>query len=143
MEMSEASTAFELPLTIEPGDFDELGHVNNVIYLGWVQEAAVAHWRTLASQEDQAKLVWVVLRHEIDYRQAAVPGDAIIARTWVGPASRIRFERHTELLRARDRRLLAVAHTWWCPLDAATGRPASVSAEVRALFSAESAGETI
>jgi len=62
----------------------------------------VAHWTAAAPAADQAKLLWVVVRHEIDYQQAAFLGDGIIARTWVGSASRIRFERFTELLRARD-----------------------------------------
>ena len=76
-----------------------------------------------------------MLRHEIDYKQAAHAGDGIVARTWVGGASGLRFERHTELLRASDRGRLAKALTIWCPIDASTGRPAAVSAEVRALFS--------
>jgi acyl-CoA thioester hydrolase len=81
------------------------------------------------------KLLWVVVRHEIDYKQPAYLGEEIIARTWVGTASRIRFERHTELLRARDRCLLAKALTLWCPIDVQTGKPTNVSAEVRAGFS--------
>ena len=133
--MSESAEAFELPISIEPADIDELGHVNNVTYVRWVQDAAVAHWRAAAPPEDQAKLVWVVLRHEIDYKQAALPGDEIIARTWVGSATRVRFERLTEVHRAADRVLLASARTLWCPLSRETGRPAAVSPEVRARFS--------
>ena len=126
---------FELAIPVQAADIDELGHVNNVTYLRWVQEAAVAHWRAAAPAADQEKLRWVVVRHEIDYRQPALPDDEIIARTWVGTASRVRFERHTELLRAADRRLLARARTLWCPVDVRTGKPAVVSAEVRASFS--------
>jgi acyl-CoA thioester hydrolase len=126
---------FELPLAVEPGDIDELGHVNNVTYLRWVQEVAVAHWKAASRPSDQAALRWVVLRHEIDYKLAAHIDDGIIARTWVGTASRLRFERHTELLRASDRALLARALTVWCPIDARTGKPAVVSPEVRASFS--------
>ena len=84
--MSEPVEAFELPISIEPADIDELGHVNNVTYVRWVQDAAVAHWRAAAPAEDQDKLVWVVLRHEIDYKQSAFPGDHVVARTWVGSA---------------------------------------------------------
>ncbi len=127
--------AFELPLAVEAADIDALGHVNNVVYLRWVQEAAVAHWNALAPEADRRKLRWIVLRHEIDYKQPARLGETIVARTWVGAASRLRFERHTELLRASDRSLLARALTVWCPIDAGTGRPAAVSAEVRARFS--------
>jgi len=127
--------AFELAIPVEPADIDELGHVNNVTYVRWVQDAAVAHWRAAAPPADQAKLRWIVLRHEIDYKQAAHLGDEIIARTWVGTASRVRFERHTEILRAADRSLLAKARTLWCPIAVDTGRPVAVSPQVRASFS--------
>ncbi|MGA2041652.1 MAG: acyl-CoA thioesterase [Bryobacteraceae bacterium] len=133
--MSETLPAFEMALTVEPGDIDVLGHVNNVIYLRWVQDVAVAHWTAFAPAADLEKRVWVVLRHEIDYKQPACLGDRIIARTWVGHASRLRFERHTEVLRAADRAVLAKALTLWCPLDAATRKPAGVSEEARARFS--------
>ena len=82
-------------------------------------------------------MVWVVLRHEIEYKQPARLGDAIIARTWVGAASRLKFERHTEVVREVDGRLLAKARTLWCPIDSATGRPSPVSPEVRASFSSD------
>ena len=134
--MNTEPSPFELAIPVEPADIDELGHVNNVTYLRWVQDVAVAHWRAAAAVEDQARLVWVAVRHEIDYKHPAHLGDGIIARTWVGTASRIRFERHTELLRASDRRLLAKARTLWCPIDAATGMPARVGTDVRARFSA-------
>jgi len=126
---------FELTIPVEAGDIDELGHVNNVAYLRWVQDVAAAHWRAQASAEDQARLRWVVVRHEIDYKHPARFGDRIVASTWVGTASRIRFERHTELLRSGDRCLLAKARTLWCPIDAATGKLTSVGPDVRLRFS--------
>jgi acyl-CoA thioester hydrolase len=125
-----------MAIAVEPADIDGLGHVNNVVYLRWVQDIAIAHWRAAAPAADQAKLLWIVVRHEIDYKQAARLGDTIRARTWVGAATRIKFERHTELRRASDGVLLAKARTVWCPIDAVTGKLASVSAEVRAAFSA-------
>ena len=133
--MDQARKMFELPISIQEADIDQLGHVNNVTYLRWVQEAAIAHWQAEAPAADQAALAWVVVRHEIDYKRAAFLQDGIIARTWVGTASRHRFERHTELLRAADQRLLAKARTLWCPIDARTGRPTDVSAELRSRFS--------
>jgi len=133
--MSNAAEPYELPIDVQPEDIDELGHVNNVTYLRWVQEAATAHWRAVAAPADQEQLYWVVVRHEIDYLHPAMPGDRIVARTWVGAATRIKFDRHTELLRERDRKPLARARTVWCPIDARTGKPTTVSAEVRAVFS--------
>lgn len=132
--MSPASQAFEMTLAVEASDLDQLGHVNNVTYVRWVQDVAVAHWQAVAPAADQAKVRWIVLRHEIDYLQQAFAGDGIVARTWVGSASRVRFERFTELLRAADRVPLAKARTMWCPIDAERHRPVAVSAAVRACF---------
>jgi len=126
---------FEQAVRVEPADIDTLGHVNNVVYLRWVQAVAAAHWRALAPAEEQAALVWVVTRHEIDYKHPAGPGDEVVARTWVGEAEGLRFERHTEVVRRADGKLLARARTVWCPIDARTGRPRRVSPEVRGLFS--------
>jgi acyl-CoA thioester hydrolase len=133
--MSEAGEPFELPIRVAQADIDELGHVNNVTYVRWVQDAAVAHWTAVAPAAERARLFWLVLRHEIDYKQAAQLNDEILARTWVGAATRVRFERHTEILRARDRCVLARARTLWCPIDAVTRRPTTVTAEVRSRFS--------
>jgi acyl-CoA thioester hydrolase len=130
---------YELSIEILDSDIDQLGHVNNVTYVRWVQDAAVAHWSSAAPAEVQATLLWVVMRHEIDYKRPALRGDQIIARTWVGAASRLAFDRHTEILRASDRKLLAQARTVWCPIDAHTRRPTEVSAEVRERFSLPSA----
>jgi acyl-CoA thioester hydrolase len=131
----DAPEAFELPLAVAPEDIDELGHVNNVNYLKWVQQVAAAHWSALAPAEDLERIAWVVLRHEIDYRKPARSGDAIVARTWVGPATKLSYERHTQILRAGTRELLAQARTLWCPVDRTSGRPAQISAGAQAIFS--------
>jgi acyl-CoA thioester hydrolase len=126
---------------VEAQDIDERGHVNNTVYLRWVQDVATAHWQAAATAEQRTAIAWVVLRHEIDYRHPALPGDQILARTWVGPASGLSFERHTELLRAADQQLLARARTVWCPVDALSGRPRRVTGDLRARFSAPDSGE--
>ena len=106
-----------------------------MVYLRWVQEVAVAHWEVIASPEAQAAIGWVVLRHEIDYTAPAVLGDEVELRTWVGKATRLTFERFTEIRRKSDGQLVAKARTLWCPIDPNTGKPARVSAEVRTRFS--------
>jgi len=126
---------FEVSIPVQAADIDQLGHVNNVVYLRWVQEAAVAHWRAAATVTQQAAVAWVVIRHEIDYKRAARMGEDVIARTWVGTASTHAFERHTEIVRATDRSLLARARTLWCPIDMRSGRPIRVDHEVRERFS--------
>lgn len=126
---------FTLPVEVQPEDIDALGHVNNVVYLRWAQDAAVAHWQAAAPPEAQQRLVWVVVRHEIDYLRPARLGDRVWVRTWVGGASRFRFERHTEIVRASDEAVLARVRTLWCPLDRQTRRVTEVGPEVRARFS--------
>lgn len=130
---------FEHPIAVQQADIDELGHVNNVVYLRWVQEAAIAHWTAAATAEDQARVSWIALRHEIDYKAPALPGDAIIARTWVGAAEGHKFERLTEILRAADGKVLAKARTLWCPVARLTGKLTRVSAAIRGNFSSQPA----
>ena len=128
---------FELAIAIKPSDIDEMGHVNNVVYLSWVQDVAIAHWDFLTTAEHRAKYAWVALRHEIDYRAEAVLGDTVIARTWTGTARGMRFPRHTEIIHINEsgkRKLLATAVTQWCPLDRATGRPTRLPTEIAAFF---------
>jgi acyl-CoA thioester hydrolase len=127
--------AFEMSIFVSRDDIDQLGHANNVRYVQWVQDAAVAHWQAEAEEGDQKKLLWVVLRHEIEYKRPAIEGEELIVRTWVGNASRFKFERHTEFLRRSDGSLVAKALTIWCPVDAASRKPVHVSAEVRRKFS--------
>jgi acyl-CoA thioester hydrolase len=117
------------------GDIDEQNHVNNTVYLRWVQEVATAHWRAVASTYAQESIGWVVLRHEIDYKASACPGDDVVLRTWVGKATRLTFERFTEIRRISDGQLLSTARTLWCPINAQTGRPVRVPVEVREQFS--------
>ena len=130
-----SSARFEMIVPVLPGDIDEQNHVNNTVYLRWVQDVATAHWRAVASAKAQETIGWVVLRHEIDYKGPATLGDEVLLRTSVGKASRLTFERFTEIRRNRDGRLLSEARTLWCPIDAQTGRPIRVSAEVRSQFS--------
>lgn len=129
---------FERPLAIVAEDFDTLGHVNNVVYLRWAQDIATAHWEAASTLEQQTSLAWVALRHEIDYKHPALPGDAVLASTWVGTADAVRFERFVEILRAHDRKLLAAVRTLWCPISRATGRVTRVDDAVRSVFSTPS-----
>jgi acyl-CoA thioester hydrolase len=124
-----------MSVAVLPDDIDAQNHVNNTVYLRWVQDVATAHWQALASREAQEAMAWVVLRHEIDYKAPAGLGDRINLRTWVGKATRLTFERFTEIRRDGDEHLLSTARTLWCPINAQTGRPTRVSSEVREHFS--------
>ena len=129
--------AFELAIIIKPSDIDELGHVNNVVYLSWVQDVAMAHWVFLTTQAQRAKYVWVALRHEIDYEAEAVLGDVILARTWTGLRRGVRFSRHTEIIHISEsdgEKILATALTEWCPLNRSNSRPTRLPTEIAAFF---------
>jgi YbgC/YbaW family acyl-CoA thioester hydrolase len=98
---SMSCASFEMTVSVLPEDIDEQNHVNNTVYLRWVQEVATAHWQAVASCEAQESIGWVVLRHEIDYKAPACLGDEVVLRTWVGKATRLTFERFTEIRKNR------------------------------------------
>src|ERR1700752_2129588 len=106
-----SSAPFEMTVSVLPDDIDEQNHVNNTVYLRWVQEVATAHWRAIASLDAQKAIGWVVLRQEIDYKAPAAHGDQITFRTWVGKATRLTFERFTEIQGTSDGQLLSKART--------------------------------
>jgi acyl-CoA thioester hydrolase len=130
-----AKNYFDIKIHVKESDIDLLNHVNNTVYLKWAQDVAVAHWQALATKEQQANMIWVVTRHEIDYKSPAKLGDEIIAKTWVGKASEVIFERFTEISRASDKKILAKAKTLWCPISTKTGRIMRVDEDVRKRFS--------
>jgi acyl-CoA thioester hydrolase len=127
---------FEHRFRVSSQDIDPLGHVNNVVYLRYTQDAAVAHWHAAAGAEYVEALVWVVRRHEIDYLQPAFDGDELLTRTWVGASSGASFERFAEISRPKDGQVLARVKSVWVALDAKTLRPRRVTTELRARFEA-------
>jgi len=125
---------FEYELIASPEHIDELGHVNNAVWVQWIQQVAVAHWYSVADPAHEAAYYWVVVRHEIDYFRAAVEGDRIIARTWVGDAPQgARFDRHMEFI-GPDGKVCVRAKTQWAIIDKALGRPIRVPTVVIAPF---------
>jgi acyl-CoA thioester hydrolase len=123
--------SFELTITVQPTDIDAQGHVNNVVYLRWMQEAATAHWDARATAELKTRVNWVVTRHEVDYKAPAFVGERLVARTWVGEPSGATWERFIEIRRVADDRLLARGRSVYAALDPATSRPRRVDAELR------------
>jgi acyl-CoA thioester hydrolase len=123
---------FEHRFAVRRADIDEQGHVNNVAYVRWIQDVAVAHWRYAASQQQRAEFTWIVLRHEIDYKKQAFESEEITATTWVGKATKITSERFTEIRRGED--LLVQAKSIWCMLDRQTAKPARITAKLREIF---------
>ncbi|CAN5138291.1 thioesterase family protein [soil metagenome] len=125
---------FTLDIAVKQSDIDEQNHVNNVMYVQWIQDVAYAHWRTLGSEELLGKYNWVVLRHEIDYHSPALAGDTVIASTWIDVPEGPRQRRYVSIRRSGDDRVLTSATTTWCLLDALSGRPKRVTEEITAVF---------
>lgn len=125
---------FRQTFTAAPGHIDELGHVNNAVWVTWIQEIATAHWSAVAAPEHAARYVWVVTRHEIDYRGNIAAGESVTAETWIPAAPRgAQFDRCVEFRGDGGKRLVAARSTW-AMLDRASGRPVRVPAEVAAPF---------
>ena len=127
-------TAFGFDIKPSTDDFDELGHVNNAVYLRWAQEAAVRHWTTIASPALQSDRLFVVLRHEVDYRDPILPGDGVVVRTWLGKAKGPRFDRYVDIRKPNAARAAASVLSTWVMLDAQSRRPKRVDQEVLEAF---------
>ncbi|HRJ28392.1 MAG TPA: thioesterase family protein [Cyclobacteriaceae bacterium] len=126
--------AFEQTITVQQHDIDRLNHVNNVVYLQWVQDVATAHWQSLASMEIQKKYSWVVLKHEIEYFSPALLNDFLTVKTWVEKSEGVRSERHVEFYNHKTNKLLVRAKTNWCLLEAMTMRPRRIEEDILQLF---------
>lgn len=125
---------FSLTITPGPDDIDELGHVNNAVWVRWLQEVATSHWAAAADPAHVEAYVWVVIRHEIDYLGNVRAGETVTARTWVGDAPRgARFDRHVEFT-GPDGKVKVRAKTTWAIVDRATGRVLRVPKDVSARF---------
>ena len=120
---------------VAPADaIDELGHVNNAVWVQWIQEVALAHWYSVADPAHQDDYIWVVVRHEIDYLRPAFEGEVLNGRTWVGEAPKgARFDRHMEFV-GEDGKVRVRATTQWAIIDKAARRPIRVPPEVIAPF---------
>ena len=125
---------FTMTFTAQPDHIDELGHVNNAVWVQWIQAIAGAHWESVVPPEHAAAHVWVVTRHEIDYRGNVVAGETVAAETWVpDPPKGARFDRHVRFLDAEGR-VKVEAVTTWALIDRATGRLLRVTPEIAAPF---------
>jgi acyl-CoA thioester hydrolase len=119
-------------ILIDPSDIDFMGHVNNAVYLSWVQDAVISYWQKVAPAEAVAQHLWVALKHEITYRAPAFLEDTVLAdvvATGV-QGSRAFF---TTLIQRGDT-ILAEVKSSWCCLDTSTRRPARIAQELAARF---------
>lgn len=125
--------SFSIKRTVVKKEIDELNHVNNVVYLQWVQDIAKLHWKELAKNSDYKDTIWVVLRHEIDYLGEATLQDEIKLTTWVGDTSAVKSIRHVAIYKGE--KLIAKAETTWCLLNKKTLRPTRITESIVKLLS--------
>ncbi len=127
-------SSFTLSFTAHPDHIDRMGHVNNAVWVQWMEALATAHWEAVAAPEHQAAYVWLVVRHEIDYRGNIREGESTEATTWVeAPPEGARFERRYEFRNAAGK-VIVKARTQWAMLDLATERVMRVPKDVSARF---------
>jgi acyl-CoA thioester hydrolase len=126
-------TPFTQTITAQVADIDELGHVNNAVWVRWVQDMATAHWNAAATPEHIDAYIWVIVRHEIDYRGNIGLGESVEGRTWIAdPPKGAKFDRHVEFV--KDGQPIVRAKTTWVILDKATGQILRVPKDVAGRF---------
>jgi acyl-CoA thioester hydrolase len=119
---------FTLTITVSDEDIDNLQHVNNLVYVKWMDTIATTHWTYLTKENPLPQYVWVVMRHEIDYLKQAILGDKIIVKTWVGETKGITSVRFMEFYKSAV--LLVKAKTIWAMLDSKTFKPTRIRENV-------------
>lgn len=122
------NTIFSVKFTVTEEAIDALHHVNNAVYVQWMEVVASKHWQFLTEENSFPEYIWVVMKHEIDYKNQAFLGDEIIAKTWVGETKGVTSIRHIEFY--KDETLLVAAKTIWAMLDAKTQKPVRLREKV-------------
>ena len=120
--------------TVMEDDLDDLNHVNNVIYVQWIQDIAKEHWEVRATEKLKKHFIWVVIRHEIDYKKQAFLDDDILIETYVGETTFVTSERFVNIKNAATGEILVAAKSMWCLLDAETKRPTKITEDLRTVF---------
>jgi acyl-CoA thioester hydrolase len=131
---------FELPHKVAPEEIDGLGHVNNLVYLGWFLDAATGHTEaaglSVKSMLEEGE-GWVVRRHEIDYLAQVRPGDSVVVRTWIETAEKVSSVRRYEISNASDGRLVCKGLTVWVWINYRTGKPSRIPEKIYAAYGVE------
>jgi acyl-CoA thioester hydrolase len=128
---------FEYPHTVGHDEIDEQGHANNVVYVAWMQSAAIAHSATLgwtADRYHKMGMGWVARSHTIEYLRPAYAGEEIIVQTRVADMKKATSRRVYRIIRRSDRELLAKAETHWAFISYSTGKPIRIPEEISRSF---------
>lgn len=127
------NSIYQFDIEVTEKEVDRNRHVNNVVYIQWMQDAAIAHTRACGCLQASraAGATWVVRTHHIEYLSPAFAGDKITVLTWPANFQRVRSLRKYKFIRAKDQAVIARAETDWVFVNAQTGRPQSIPEEVR------------
>jgi acyl-CoA thioester hydrolase len=129
------SPTYSKTITIPSSAIDENGHVNNVVYVQWMQDLALEHYASIGGIEAQGPdSTWVIRKHSVEYFLPAFEGEQIEARTWVEDLRKVRSLRMYEFLRKSDGKVLVKGETDWVFMDTKTGRPKAIPVEVEKIF---------
>lgn len=123
---------YQHTIKVSAEDIDDLNHVNNIVYLRYVQDIAGKHWHSAVTHQEATEILWVVRRHEIDYLKPAFLGDDLIIKTWVDNFTGVTSDRHCEISRGEE--ILARSRTIWVAVDSQTMRPKRISSEIAEKF---------
>ena len=134
--------AFTYDLDVDPSAIDANGHVNNVEFVRWMQDAATRHADATGctAATVAAGATWVARSHQVEYLRPAFAGDRVRVQTWVADYRRAFSTRRYRFTRAADGTLLSQGETNWVFVDAQTGRPRSIPDGIKAMFELPPAG---
>ncbi len=136
-EFLPSASAFSSEITVAPEHIDELGHVNNVVWVRWVNEAAIRHSVAVGLGPDvylSLKVVWVVRRHDVEYLVPALVGERLKTTTWVATLRGATSLRRTVFEHADSGRRLVQAETTWALIDMESAKPRRVPKEMMARY---------
>ncbi|NNE77804.1 MAG: acyl-CoA thioesterase [Pricia sp.] len=126
--------SFQKTITVKEEDLDELNHVNNVRYVQWIQDISKEHWLASASAKMQDGIIWVVMNHDITYKNAAKLGDTIKVQTYIAQSHGATSIRIVEMHNALTSQLLVRSKTKWCLLNSKTLKPTRISDDIKNVF---------
>jgi acyl-CoA thioester hydrolase len=129
---SMVSEAYHHPIGIHAEDIDDMGHVNNSVYLKWVKEAVIRYWERVAPPEAVSRHLWIALSHEIKYRRPTFLDDLVVADVIAEKVEGARAFFTTVIKRGEV--VLAEVKSTWCCLDAASRKPARLAREIAQRF---------
>jgi acyl-CoA thioester hydrolase len=125
---------YKKTIIVLPEHLDDINHVNNVVYVQWMQDIAGEHWNSVATDKLKQDLLWMIKRHEIDYFNQAFLGDELVMETWTGDFTNVTWKRHYEIIRLVDKKKIISASSVWIPFDRKTQRPRRVDNEMVMMF---------